>query len=106
MNYTIIAKQSNAVLIEWRDKMNILHRSIVPDSAMPELSETQAAAGIPFGVNWATCANDELANRLASALHERGIWTYADAANNIREFRAIVNEVAVSALLNAARGAK
>jgi hypothetical protein len=105
MEYKIISKQNRAMLVEWSDGLSNFHRSIVPSDAMPE-NLNELAAGIPFGVNWEDYLTDELANRLANRLRERGLWTYADAANNIRDFRAIVNEVVAASLLNAARGVK
>lgn len=105
MNYQIISKQNRAMLVEWQDKSNNLHRSIVPSDAMPE-DLNELAAGIPFGVTWEDYLTDELANQLAHRLRERGLWTYADAANNIRDFRAIVQEVVAARILQAARGVK
>lgn len=107
MNHKIISQQNHAALVEWRDAENNLHRSIVPSvNATPDISEQELAAGIPFGVPWETFLNDALALRLANRLREQSLWTYADAANNVRVLRAIVNEVVVASLLDAARGVK
>lgn len=104
VDYKVIQTQDQAVLVEWRDESNALQRVIVPKDAMPELTEKELAAGIPFGVSWATMLNEPLASKLANRLHELGFWTYTDAANRVRDFRNAIIEVIAASLLDAARG--
>lgn len=105
MKYKTIGKQGQAVLLEWVDSTGNLQRSTLPaDYAGLVLTEQDLADGIPFGATWRV--DDAAMSKLANRLHEHGIWTYVDAANRIREFRSIVNEIVVASLLDAARGGR
>lgn len=105
MNYRIVWKNEQAVLVEWRGTDKLLSRAILPAAKVgAELSEAELCEGIPFGVSW--LLPEKTLPELTKRLHEQGIWTYADAANRIRDFRSIVNEIVVASLLDAARGGR
>jgi hypothetical protein len=107
MSHRVIGTQNQASLVEWRDSQGILRRSTIPaNMAMSELSEDELAAGIPFGLEWDELIDERLKRQLANRLHDAGFWEYRDAANHIREFRALVNATVVASLLDAARGVK
>jgi len=89
----VIASKKKAIIVEWFEK-EIVHRGILPIGTTVKdgkIEEGILNTAIQYGVPWDEFVPGDFdGQKINDLLHQKGIWTYQDAKNNLSMFGRVI----------------